>query len=444
MGEGWLTPERVSILGRTLGDSIRAKATGTGKNAGTCLIGNDGRASSAEFETALGRGLSSVGLSAKTVGLITTPGLALLTRLAEFECGIMLSASHNPAHDNGIKVFDSRGQKLSTEAEMEIEAGLRAGPDPVTEGPAPRTDADLERLYLGHLTEKACSGLKLDGLELVVDCANGGGSRIAPRVFERLGARVTAIAAEPDGENINKGCGSTHPERLQAEVVERGARLGIALDGDGDRCILVDESGQLVHGDGILTVLARHAAERRELDDPRIVATVMSNRGLHRALRDVGVSVLTVDVGDKHVVDALRKEDLRLGGEQSGHVVFGKDNFFIGDGIYTALRVLRVLQETGRPLSELARHYSPFPQVLVNVPVSRKPSLDEVPVVLERVREIEEELGEDGRVLLRYSGTEPLARVMVEGPDEETIRERARSLADLVVSALGREATAGH
>jgi phosphoglucosamine mutase len=459
-GEGWLTADRLSVLGRTLGeviqsgidviqsgmdviqsgvDVIQSGAKPSGGNSGSCLIGNDGRASSSEFEAALGRGLASAGLKVKTVGLITTPGLALLTRLAGFDCGVMLSASHNPAQDNGIKVFNSQGEKLSTEAEIEIESHLAANPEPVTRGPLPEHDGDLERIYLEHLTDRACPGLQLDGLELVVDCANGGGSRIAPRVFDQLGARVRAIAAEPDGDNINLDCGSTHPERLQAQVVSQGARLGIALDGDGDRCILVDERGQLVHGDGILTLLARHAAEEGPLADPRLVATVMSNRGLHRALREVGVSVLTVDVGDKHVVDALRTENLWLGGEQSGHVVFGGDNYYIGDGIYTALRVLRVLRETGRSLSELAAPYSPFPQVLLNVPVTRKPHLRELPAVLQRVREIESELGEDGRVLLRYSGTEPLARVMVEGPDAEMIADRARSVADLLAAALGQQ-----
>jgi phosphoglucosamine mutase len=281
------------------------------------------------------------------------------------------------------------------------------------------------------------AGLKLDGVELVVDCANGGGSRIGPRVFGRLGARVCAIAAEPDGDNINRGVGSTHPEALQSEVRKQGAAIGIALDGDGDRCMLVDERGQLVHGDGILTLLARHAMERREWSDPRLVATVMSNKGLHRALREVGVTVVTTDVGDRNVVEALRREHLRLGGEQSGHIVFGADNAFIGDGIYTALRVLRVMRESGKALSALAAPYRPFPQVLVNVNVARKPLFDTMPRVLEAVRRVEEELGQDGRVLLRYSGTESLARVMVEGPDAEMIQRRAQSLAELVGAELG-------
>jgi phosphoglucosamine mutase len=271
---------------------------------------------------------------------------------------------------------------------------------------------------------------------LALDCANGGGSRVAPRVFGRLGAQVTSIAAEPDGENINRECGSTHPEALQSAVRRSNAQIGIALDGDGDRCLLVDEKGQLVHGDGILTLLGRQAMARGEWKDPRLVATVMSNKGLVRALREVGVGVVTVDVGDRHVVDALRREQLRLGGEQSGHIVFGTENHYIGDGVFTALRVLKVMRETGQPLSVLAGAFRAFPQVLINVPVARKPAFSSIPRILEAVRSAEAELGEDGRVLLRYSGTEALARVMVEGPDHDWITRRAQALAELVANEL--------
>jgi phosphoglucosamine mutase len=270
-----------------------------------------------------------------------------------------------------------------------------------------------------------------------VDCANGADSRVAPRVLERLGARVTALSADPDGDNINRDCGSTHPRALIEAVRRQGARMGIALDGDGDRCILVDERGELVHGDGILTVCGMHAARAGALPHSRVVATVMSNRGLHRALRSVGVAVDTVDVGDKHVVERLRSEGLALGGEQSGHVVFGADNFHIGDGIYTALRVLRVMLQTGQPLSALAAPYQPFPQVLLNVRVQRKPDLVQLPELTAAVARVEGELGLDGRVLLRYSGTEPLARVMVEGPDAARIQQHAEDLAGLLEAELG-------
>jgi phosphoglucosamine mutase len=422
------------VLGRAGGAAARGLPEGDRPRA---LLGHDGRRSGPELEAALGRGLASRGFDVSSVGLITTPGLALLTRLEAFRIGAMISASHNPAEDNGIKVFSQEGEKLSDESESAIEARLRERPAVKLEGPPPAHDGDLEFGYLSYLVDEAGAGLRLDGMRIAVDCANGGGSRVAPRVFGRLGAVVSAVAAEPDGDNINLHCGATQPGLLQKEVRSQGARLGIALDGDGDRCILVDETGDVVNGDGIMTLLARHAKAKGLLPDPRIVATVMSNKGLHRALRESGIGVVTVDVGDRRVVEGLRRESLRLGGEQSGHVVFGPDHHYIGDGIYTALRVLRVMTETKKPLSELAGAFRAFPQVLLNVAVSRKPSLADLPAV-DRVRKrVEAELGEDGRVLLRYSGTEPLARVMVEGPDLERVRSQAQELADLIAAEIG-------
>ena len=433
-GEGWLTTDSISALGRTVAAVLASEARPKRKRR--VLLAHDGRRSGPELCAALGRGLAARGLEPISAGLITTPGLAWLARTQNFELGAMISASHNPAADNGIKLFTGSGMKLSDELESEIERRWQADPDPVRDGPTPHFDETLELLYLSRLVDKVGAGLKLDGMVLALDCANGGGSRVAPRVFGRLGAQVSSIAAEPDGDNINRDCGSTHPEALQSAVRRVGAQIGIALDGDGDRCLLVDEKGQLVHGDGILTVLARQAMARGEWQDPRLVATVMSNKGLTRALREVGVGLVTVDVGDRNVVEALRRDNLLLGGEQSGHIVFGPENFFIGDGVYTALRVLRVMRETGEPLSALAGHYRPFPQVLLNVPVSRKPALSSVPCLAAAVQAIETELGEDGRVLLRYSGTEDLARVMVEGPDHEWILRRAKELAELVAREL--------
>lgn len=435
-GEGWLSAESVSRVGRALGEVLGAAASpGAPRRA---LLGHDGRRSATELEAALGRGLAAEGFEVSTTGLVTTPGLAWLTRTGDFALGAMLSASHNPAEDNGIKVFNGEGSKLSDAAEEALEAALRRA-EPCTEGPTPRHDADLERDYLMHLLGTAGKDLDLLGMHLVVDCANGGGSRLGSRVFGRLGAQVSCIADEPDGDNINRDCGSTHPQGLMDAVRKKGAHMGIALDGDGDRCILVDERGEIVHGDGILTVIARHSQRQGALDPPRIVATVMSNRGLHRALRDVGVGVHTVSVGDRHVVEGLRAEGLAIGGEQSGHIIFGADNHYIGDGLYTALRVLRVLKETGESLSSLAAPYQPFPQVLLNLPVHKKPALEEMPEVAAAVQRIEGELGEDGRVLLRYSGTEPLARVMVEGPDPEGIQAQAQSLVDLLRHEIGQE-----
>jgi len=422
--------DSISALGRAAGEVL-------GKPGARAILGHDGRRSGPELEAALARGLAAGGVEPVSAGLISTPGLALLAHRGEYDAAAMVSASHNPAEDNGIKLFGPRGAKLSDERELEIERLLLQGVEPVAEGKPLRHDPELEMSYLRYLVEQAGAGLSLDGMSVVVDCANGGASRVAPRVFGRLGAKLTAIHAEPDGDNINRGCGSTQPQDLQDQVRRLGAEVGIALDGDGDRCILVDQHGEIVHGDGILTVCGRHAAATGALANPNVVATVMSNRGLHRALREVGVGVIEVDVGDRNVVERMRAEGVSLGGEQSGHIVFGADHFYIGDGIYTALRTLRVMRETGRPLSELAAPYQPFPQILVNVPVAQKPHLGQVPSVADIVRRIETDLGEDGRVLLRYSGTEPLARVMVEGPDAETIKRHAMELAGAIEAEIG-------
>jgi phosphoglucosamine mutase len=427
-GEGWLAADGAALVGYSVGRVIVP-------SGGRALLAHDGRRSGLELEAALASGLAAAGVDARSAGLLPTPGLAWLTLTQGFQVGVMVSASHNPAKDNGIKVFTGAGEKPSDALQAELEQLLRAGGGPFEAGGAPPHDPALECAYLEHLVRGA-EGLALDGQRIVLDCANGAGSRVAPQAFGRLGARVTALAAEPDGDNINAGCGSTHPARLQDEVRARGAHLGVALDGDGDRCILVDERGAVVHGDGILTVLGRHAA-RNGRGTERIVATVMSNRGLHRALREVGVGVVEVPVGDRAVVESLRSEGLALGGEQSGHIVLGASNAYIGDGIVTALRVLRVLQETGAPLSELAAPYRPFPQVLINVPVQSKPDLTALPDVAARLRRAEEELGVDGRVLLRYSGTENVARVMVEGPDAAHIQDHADSLADAIRAVIG-------
>ncbi len=437
-GDNWLSERGASAVGRTVGEVV-ARRLGARARRGSeneVLLGHDGRRSGPGLEAALARGLAASGFATRSTGLITTPGLAWLARGAGNPLAVMVSASHNPAEDNGIKIFGARGEKLSDEVELEIERELALNAAPVERGAAPVVDAALEERYLAYLVEEVGAGLKLDGFPLVIDCANGGASRVAPRVFGRLGARVTTIGAEPDGENINRGVGATHPAALQAAVRSVGASIGIALDGDGDRCILVDEKGAVVHGDGVLTVMGRDAQARGKLPKSRIVATVMSNRGLHRALREVGVSVATVDVGDRNVVEALKREELALGGEQSGHIVFGGDHFFIGDGIYTALRVLRVMREARKSLSELASPYRPYPQVLINVRVARKPPLDQMPRIREAVEKVESELQGDGRVLLRYSGTEPLARLMIEGPDAAWIQARAERLAALIDAEL--------
>lgn len=437
-GTGWLSEPAARLIGETLGQAVtEAASVGTSPRA---LLGHDGRRSGPHLEAAMAAGLAAAGFECKSAGLITTPGLALLGRIDEFDVTVMLSASHNPAEDNGIKIFGPGGTKLSAEAETLLEERLLAAgcpePDPASQHAPLESDPELEEHYARFLVD-ALGDLKLTGLNLVVDCSNGGGSRVAPKVFGRLGAVVHAIAAEPDGDNINEGCGATDVGLLQQEVRRIGADAGIALDGDGDRCILVDETGNVVHGDGILTVIAGDAMARGLWKDPRVVATVMSNKGLHRALRNVGVGVETVGVGDRHVVAGLKAMGLPLGGEQSGHVIFGDDLFHIGDGTYTGLRVLAVMRSSGKSLSELAAPYSPFPQVLLNIRVRTKPPLDEVPGLSDAVEACEAELGEEGRVLLRYSGTESLARVMVEGPSSERIDAMARDMARLIEKAIG-------
>jgi phosphoglucosamine mutase len=426
--DGWLTPSKVSSLGRAV---ACADINGTGETR-RALIAHDGRGSGPVLERAIAAGLREEGVESVSAGLLTTPGLAWLTKTKGFDLGVMISASHNPAEDNGVKLFSSSGEKLLDEAEERVEELLRDQSPAEDLEVLVRQESSLADFYEAHLREHACPGLNLTGVRIALDCANGAGSHLAPAVFEGLGATVTKLHCAPDGTNINAGCGSTHPESLQEEVCNGDYDLGVALDGDGDRCILVDEQGELVHGDGIMTIVARWRATKLPYKDPRIVATVMSNRGLHRALREVGLSICTVGVGDRQVVEALRSEQLELGGEQSGHIIFGEDNAYIGDGTYTALRILRVLDSEKLPLSELAAPYQEFPQVLLNVRVASKPPLVELVSLNERAALHEAEMGEDGRVLLRYSGTEPVLRVMVEGPDKARIQEMAHDLAGLI------------
>lgn len=430
-GEGWLGESQAARLAQAIGTCL-----GDGDSPRRALIGHDGRRSGPGLERAVARGLRAAGIEPLSLGLTTTPGLALMTRRGDFAVGLMISASHNPADDNGIKVFDSTGSKLADEVEDRVESAVDGIGSVDDDGRDVAQDPALEQSYEDHLIA-AAGDLDLGGLRIVLDCAHGGGSRVAPRVFRRLGAEVISIADSPDGSNINAGCGSTHPERLMDTVTGKSAHLGIALDGDGDRCLMVDERGQLVDGDAMLTLLGLDLDRRGELFGRRLVATVMSNKGLHRALGRAGIGVTTVGVGDRRVVEALRSEELSLGGEQSGHIIFGGANDYIGDGTLSALRVLGALTANGGALSELAACFQAFPQVLVNTRVERKPSFDTLPEIVDAVRAIETELGDDGRVLLRYSGTEPLARVMVEGPDEARIAALADSLATLVSEHLG-------
>jgi phosphoglucosamine mutase len=438
--EGWLTSDAVEALGRAAGAVLSRSSDGS---EGQALIAHDGRASAAPLQEALARGLAQSGIRATTAGLLPTPGLAWLTGSRPVTLGAMISASHNPAEDNGIKLFAGGGNKLTDAEQAEIEIRLRdelerVAPDGEPVASPLTQDESLHSAYADHLVALGTEGdpLDLGGLKIVVDAANGAASSVGPDVLKRLGAEVTSLHCAPDGLNINAGCGSTHPESLQAQVLELGADLGIALDGDADRCLLVDEQGQLVDGDAIMTIIARDAAERGLWKDQRIVATVMSNRGLHRALSPCGVGVHEVGVGDRQVVEGLRSEGLCLGGEKSGHIIFGSENGFIGDGLLTALHVLGVAVRNGTTLSSLAAPFIPFPQVLLGLVVSSKPDMETLSDFQALRARFEEELGGDGRVNVRYSGTEPKARVMIEGPDAQRIEQMAVQLSEALAPEI--------
>jgi phosphoglucosamine mutase len=397
------------------------------------VVGRDPRASGEMLEAAVAAGLASAGADVLLLGVLPTPAVAYLVGELGADLGVMISASHNPMPDNGVKLFSAGGHKLPDAVEDEIAAGL-AQPERRPTGAAVgriRSAGDVADRYLDHLL--ASAGGRLDGLRIVVDCANGAASRVAPEVYRRAGADVVAIHAEPDGLNINDGCGSTHLEPVRAAVAEHGADLGIAHDGDADRCLAVDASGQVVDGDQIMAVLALAMKEAGELADDTLVATVMSNLGLHLAMREHGVNLRTTAVGDRYVLEELRSGGYSLGGEQSGHVLL-PSHATTGDGLLTALRLMSRVAATGASLAELAAVMRPLPQVLVNVRVADKAAVAGAGEVADAVKLIESELGEAGRVLLRPSGTEQLVRVMVEAPTHDLAEHAASRLADVVAA----------
>ena len=396
------------------------------------VVGRDPRASGEMLEAAVIAGLTAAGADVLRVGVLPTPAVAFLTAAYNADLGVMLSASHNPMADNGIKLFARGGLKLPDEIEDEIEAVVDSGDRfrPVGASVGRVTDADdaAER-YLAHLLSTVPADL--GGLHVVVDCAHGAASSVAPELYRRAGAKVTAIAAEPDGLNINDGVGSTHLEGLVAAVVEQGADLGIAHDGDADRCLAVAADGSLIDGDQLLAVCAVDMNSRGQLRENVVVATVMSNLGFHHAMRDAGIDVVTTAVGDRYVLEALRERNLSLGGEQSGHIVF-TDAATTGDGLLTALQIMAGMAAAGRSLAELAAVVNRLPQVLVNVTVADKDGVARSEAVRRAVAEAETELGEDGRILLRPSGTEQLVRVMVEALTQQHAEELAARVADVV------------
>ncbi|MDN5919502.1 MAG: phosphoglucosamine mutase [Pseudonocardia sp.] len=410
--------------------AARTLARDTGRRP-VAVVGRDPRASGEMLEASVVAGLASAGADAIRVGVLPTPGVAHLVAELDADFGVMISASHNPMPDNGIKLFAVGGHKLADALEAEIEQGLET----VVERP---TGAAIGRVreypdglarYVEHLLTTIPE--PLNGLRVVVDCAHGAASVAAPEAYRRAGAEVVALHAEPDGLNINDGVGSTHLELLQAAVVEHGADLGIAHDGDADRCLAVDAAGRVVDGDQIMAVLAVAMRDDGELVRDTLVTTVMSNLGLHLAMRSAGITVVTTQVGDRYVLEGLRDGGYSLGGEQSGHVVI-PGHARTGDGLLTALRIMSRMARTGKPLAELAGAVVPLPQVLVNVTVTDKAAVAGSSAVADAVVRAESELGETGRVLLRPSGTEQLVRVMVEAPTAETAEATAKALAEVV------------
>ncbi|HMJ26820.1 MAG TPA: phosphoglucosamine mutase [Pyrinomonadaceae bacterium] len=408
------------------------------------VVGRDTRESGSWIERALIAGVLNAGAEIQSAGIITTPGVAFLARTLPADAGVVISASHNPYQDNGIKIFEPAGRKLDETVERQIEKDIaEATPTNVTTHafdnaePSDEKDAaELRTLYLNYLEHDVAHDLRLHGLTMVVDCANGAAYELAPELFRRLGARVIAINNQPDGRNINFECGSLHIEGLQGRVVQERADLGVAFDGDADRALFVDARGNFVDGDATMWVMAEDLKSRGELTGDIVVATVMSNIGLEIALRSRGIKLKRADVGDKYVLEELIRSGAVMGGEQSGHIIFPRLSL-AGDGMITTLSLLQAMRHHGKSLEELAGGFQRYPQILVNIRVREKKPFAQVPAIQRRALEIEEQLGDRGRLLLRYSGTEALARVMIEGESESQVKLQADSLAEVIRAELG-------
>ncbi|MCH2170971.1 phosphoglucosamine mutase [Myxococcota bacterium] len=432
-----MTAEMALALGQAIAHVLRVP----GGERRRIIIGKDTRLSGYLFEDALASGICSMGVDVIQVGPMPTPGMAFLAQDMRCHAGVMISASHNPFQDNGIKFFSSDGFKLPDSVEEEIEAliqsgalaSLRAAPENI--GQARRVD-DAEGRYVVFLKKTFPDRLSLEGMRIVLDCAHGAAYKVGPTVLEELGAELFTLGVEPNGRNINDNCGALYPERAAAKVREVRADVGIALDGDADRVVMIDSDGRIIDGDEILAMCARDLTERGKLRGGGVVATVMSNLGLEHQLRGMGLDLIRTQVGDRYVVEAMRAGGLNLGGEQSGHLLFLDENT-TGDGLISALQVLAIMQRSGSPLNELAAGFVRYPQVLVNVEVSSKKPIEELPTVQEAIAQVEALLADRGRVLIRYSGTESKARVMVEGEDEGVVKAYAEELAHELQRALG-------
>ncbi len=431
-GEFPLDDPTLYWIGRTLGEYLRRNTPQP-----RVLIGMDTRESGPHIAGCVAAGLARAGVAPASAGVISTPGVACLVRREGFAAGVVISASHNPFHDNGVKLFSSAGMKFPDEVEEQLEQdvekrkNLHVAPAEVSL----EADESFDEDYLDFLRSRAIPGAKLTGMKLVLDCANGAASRLGPALFRSLGSDVVAIHNQPDGRNINAGCGSLHPESLQQKVVETRAALGVAFDGDADRAVFASASGKLVNGDGILLAAARYLKLVGQLKGSHVIGTTMANLGLERALANEGLGLTRVLVGDRYVLAEMQRSGTNLGGEQSGHIIF-LDDSTTGDGLLTALKMACLVSLQG-PLDQLVAGLKVFPQTIVNVKVRSKPPLDSLPQVSRVLAEANSSLGDSGRIVVRYSGTEPLARVMVEAERAEDVERWSETIAFAIQSTIG-------
>ncbi len=430
-GEYPMTAEMAERVGRAVAQTF----TGPGGRS-KIIVGRDTRLSGPMLESALVSGICSTGTDACLAGVIPTPAIAFLASSVQAGAGIVISASHNPYYDNGIKIFNGSGYKLSDEKEAEIEERVlrhdTASPgQPALDPGRISMETDFFKSYISFLNSTLSDNTLLKGLKVILDCSNGATCRIAPELFSELGGQVEALGIQPDGKNINDGCGSEHPEALVEKVLGAKADLGLAFDGDGDRLIAVDEKGGILSGDQILAVCARDLKKKGRLKNNLVVSTVMSNLGLGVALRNMDIHHEVSDVGDRYVMEKMMATGAVLGGEDSGHMIFAGDHTS-GDGMLTALKLIEAMQTENQQLSELKKIMTVYPQVLINVDVQTKPDFNTVPAIADAIKSVETELGKGGRVLVRYSGTQPLCRVMVEGPSETETRKLCEQLSDII------------
>jgi len=431
-----MTPDMVTQIGQATAYILKKR-----KHRSRIVIGKDTRLSGYMIESSLVSGICSMGTDVIIVGPIPTPAIAFLTKNLDTDAGIMISASHNPYMDNGIKIFSKKGFKLSDEEENQIEELILSKKLPTLLMNAENLskvsrEEDASGRYIVFLKNSFPRNLDLEGMKIVLDCANGATYKVAPTLFREMRAEVIALNVDPDGKNINLDCGSLYPEDLAKKVVETGSDIGLAVDGDGDRLISVDEKGNILNGDKVIAICAKRLKDENALENNTVVTTVMSNLGLSIAFKEMGIKNVATKVGDRYVLEEMIKNNCILGGEDSGHVIF-REHHTTGDGILTALQLLSVMKKENKSLSELSKVMKTFPQVLINVKVRRKAPLEEVPELKSVIADVEEELAGNGRVLVRYSGTQPVCRVMLEGPDEKETKRLASKIAKVVEDKLG-------